>query len=479
MSSPQRRTTLQCPNCGGSMTIEFAGDLNDKQMICQYCHTAFDVPDNFERVRKVRREQKGLFRKREVVEEVIHERRSDFNPAQQAPPQPQFHQQQGQPIVVNIPGFNIGPGGRQVQQTSGGSCIGSLIVLMFVCVLTVGIVGAVLVSLAADQRPDLPFGLNDVLDDISSEIGVKSVPQRSPIREVGGHSISVEAVAFSPDGTRFVTVELLGVMRLWDAETYGLILEYDDDLTGVDSVDFVQDSSTLIGINSRGSVLQWDSSTGEQLRTLNANRTHLAIFRPDGLEYAAVTYDNYGLAIRTLPNQNTVSTGEIGVWIDGGAYSPSGDYLAMMASGGDLFIWETETWRLIYEDETIATSFDSVAFVPGSDTLVVGNNEELQIFEIANSAVSRPETWEVKDDMISDSLLLSIEGLAFSPDGKYMAIGNFFNDAYLFDFEERTQVLELTCDCTPSSLDFNGDGTRLIGGGSGNVVIWDVSNPEE
>jgi hypothetical protein len=131
------------------MTVGYIGDLEDKQVMCQFCNTAFDVPDNFERVRKVKRTQKGLFRKREVVEEEIHERRSDFAPT--PPPQPQFQQQQGQPLVINIPGFDLGPGMRQSQQASSGSCIGSLIVLIFVGVICVGIGAAVSVSLGIKE----------------------------------------------------------------------------------------------------------------------------------------------------------------------------------------------------------------------------------------------------------------------------------------------------------------------------------------
>ena len=81
----QKRTTTQCPNCGGSMTFEYDGDLRDKRIVCKFCGTAYDVPDTFKRV-TTKRTRKGLLRGTETVEEVT-ELRSDYPMAEQAPPQ--------------------------------------------------------------------------------------------------------------------------------------------------------------------------------------------------------------------------------------------------------------------------------------------------------------------------------------------------------------------------------------------------------
>jgi hypothetical protein len=348
-------------------------------------------------------------------------------------------------------------------------------VLIFVGVICVGIGAAVSVSLGIKEIDNFIEDLG--LDDIVSELGIDNVEEREPVRIIGGHGFQVGKVVFSPDGTRFITSDLQNTLRLWDAETFALIAEYEDSITGYSQVKFTGDGSTFIAVNSRGHIFEWDSVTGAARRNNTAGSIHTAIMRDDGEEYAAVTYNDYGLSIRQFPNGTQVASEEVGDYVSGGSYSPSGEYLVLMATAGELHIYETNTWRLIYQDKAIATSADTLEFIPNTNNFVVGNSEEVEIYEIVNSTVSRPETWNVDDDLPS-SELLSIDSLAFSPDGKYLAMGNFFDDVYIWDFEEHKLLLKLMTESAPQTIDFSGDGTRVIAGSTfdGQALIWDVSD---
>jgi WD40 repeat protein len=318
------------------------------------------------------------------------------------------------------------------------------------------------------------------IDEIVSELGIDaldSVEERQPERVIGGHNFRVGTVVFSPDGTRFITADLHNALRLWDAETFALIEEYEDSISGYNHVKFIGDGSTFVGISSGGEIYEWTAATGALVRSNTAGGIHTAIMRDDGQQYAAITYNNYGLSIRQFPSGTQVASDEVGDYVSGGAYSPSGEYLVLMATAGELHVFETNTWRLIYQDEAIGTSAETLEFIPNTNSFVVANSGELEIYEIENSTVSPPETWNVDDDLPSTELL-SIDSIAFSPDGQYLAMGNFFDNVYVWDFEERKLLLKLLTENAPESVDFSGDGTRVISGSTfeGQALIWDVSD---
>ncbi len=73
----QQVTPIICPQCGGGMTVYFAGELHDKRAKCSYCGTDVDIPDTY--MKTVVEKRIGLGQLLPETDVTIYERRTDNN----------------------------------------------------------------------------------------------------------------------------------------------------------------------------------------------------------------------------------------------------------------------------------------------------------------------------------------------------------------------------------------------------------------
>jgi hypothetical protein len=66
-----------CPQCGGGMTVYFAGELHDKRAKCPYCGTYVDIPDAYSRT--VVETRAGFGQLLPDTNVTVFERRADDN----------------------------------------------------------------------------------------------------------------------------------------------------------------------------------------------------------------------------------------------------------------------------------------------------------------------------------------------------------------------------------------------------------------
>src|SRR5262249_56650995 len=107
---------------------------------------------------------------------------------------------------------------------------------------------------------------------------------RSQGRVLAGHAEVVASVAYSPDGSRVVSGDRAGEIKLWEAATGRLIHTM---ATGnpVEAVAFHPDGTRLASAGGDdGAVILWDAATGQRIRTfpVHTKRVFRFIFSPDG-----------------------------------------------------------------------------------------------------------------------------------------------------------------------------------------------------
>ncbi|MDQ3886182.1 MAG: NB-ARC domain-containing protein, partial [Actinomycetota bacterium] len=170
-------------------------------------------------------------------------------------------------------------------------------------------------------------------------------PATALVRVLTGHTDSVIAVTWSPDGTRLATASYDGEVRLWDPSTGDPLRTFTGHTDWVDVVAWSPDGTQLAIASPRRGVRVWDLNTGHPLHTLtgHTDEVRAAAWSPDGAHLATTSADGQvrlwnpstGDPLRTLTGHTA--------WVNAMAWSPDGTHLATASSDGQVRLWDPST----------------------------------------------------------------------------------------------------------------------------------------
>lgn len=294
-----------------------------------------------------------------------------------------------------------------------------------------------------------------------------------------GHTDSVFAVAFSPDGTILASGSFDKTIKLWDVATGKEIRTLTGHTKEVVSIAFSPDGKRLASAASQyfgnpeptpGEVKTWDTATGLDLRVFEGHwwPTYGVAFSPDG--------------------SRVLAAGGVG---DGGLVS----------------IWDSKTGREIPSSSNARAPLYALAVSPDGKWFAVGgfdkrvrvqsaiqnSNERFSTADhpdpvfavayspdgklIASGGAGRPSgvrLWDAetgeRQPMI-ESPQRSVRSLSFSKDGKLIAAGAFDGTAYVYDVASRKDVLALKgFGSSVNAVALSPDGTKLAVGTEDKLV---------
>jgi WD40 repeat protein len=214
----------------------------------------------------------------------------------------------------------------------------------------------------------------------------------------------------------------------------------------------------------------WDRATGHPLLTLkgHADRVDQVIFSPNGSRLATLSHDRTarlwdattGQMLFLLPaydEQNVSYGNNVDV-----AFSPDGSRLAT-AGGSSIKIWDTSNGQQVLAlPQTKELFAYTIAFSPDGKQLAVG-------FRWGTANVWDVATGRKLFDLPGHSA--SVLKIAFSPDGSRIATTGVDGTARLWDAATGAEQLALTGHTGQiGSLAFSPDGTQLATGGTDGAV---------
>ena len=251
-----------------------------------------------------------------------------------------------------------------------------------------------------------------------------------------GHTDSVNAVAFSPDGATLASGSSDGTVKLWDASRREFLATLEGHAYPVRAVAFSRDG-TLASASWNDAIKLWDVTTQKETATLEGIAP--LAFSRDGSVLASGS-DNRRITLWDVRTLEKIATFEGHTeQINTVAFSPDG---SLLASGSGFFDSEDQTVRLWDVDrrEQIATFSEqtgaiwSVAFSPDGAILA--------------SAVGLPNNrlrlWDVRTHREVARLWRGPGGpylsVAFSPGGAILASGLGDGTVKLWDALTRENI---------------------------------------
>jgi WD40 repeat protein len=297
-----------------------------------------------------------------------------------------------------------------------------------------------------------------------------------------GHRYYVNSVAFSPDSTLVASGSRDGTIRMWevssDRELHVLALstETSSISTNFSSIAFSPNGSVLASASRKDtSIWLWDVPSGQLLETIHVPLNWVAsiAFSPnghllavgDGKEFDVVLWDlSTGEILRMV-------TGPEGIGIDEVAFSTDGKLLIAGGKRKRVYVLEVDGGEEVHTLQGPYSIFE-IAFSQDGRYLAAGrggsSHSGLMLWDLGNQSVVQDFPGE------------RVESLAFSPNGRILAIGREYgNGLLLWDMSGGREMDILRGGGEIRSLAFSPDGKLLVTGSTdGHVRLWDVPTEE-
>jgi WD40 repeat protein len=296
-----------------------------------------------------------------------------------------------------------------------------------------------------------------------------------------GHSDQVGRVLFSPDGQRLATASADGTVRVWDASPFD---ENGDPrimtLGGPDDgeffgVAFSPDSRWLASASADKSIKLWDARTGRQIHAMHGHTeaANCVAFRPKGgkqllsgsMDRTVRLWDAETGKGLPLPGRDRFKLMVISV-----AFSPDGHTFAT-GSHQTLQLWDVETGRELFARPADAEFVAGVAFSPdGKYVASVGHSGTAKVWDArSGDAVCSFQGHQT-----------SVYCLAFHPKENYVASGDTDFKVRLWDPATGQEKCPPLCKHTDyvESVAFSPNGRYLATASLSEVIVWEVTDLE-
>jgi len=283
----------------------------------------------------------------------------------------------------------------------------------------------------------------------------------------------VNAVAFSPDGTRCATASEEHAVRLWDVATgssTGAVL-HDD---AVVAVAYSPDGRKIASASKDKTTRLSDAYSGELLiAPLKHDGSVKAVaYSPDGTKIATACEDKMARLWNAATGKLLIEPLKHEGVVNAVAFSPDGTKLAT-ASGESAWLWEVVTGKLLFEPLKHSATVKAVAFSPDGRKIATASYD--QTAQLWDAATGKP---------LGDPLRHRgwVNGLAFSPDGTQIVTGSDDNTAQLWEVTTGKPLgAPLQHNGRVEAVAFSPDGMKVATGTWRTVweattaVLWDAA----
>ena len=278
----------------------------------------------------------------------------------------------------------------------------------------------------------------------------------------------VYSLAFGPDGKTLASADREAIVQLWDVETRQPLRELIGHHGWFSVVRISPDGGTLIAGGGKGTEVSfWDLNSEGERKSPDWGHSGWVVdleFYPDGKTFASASTDNtiklWDTATRQVRHTLEGHTGAVIVL----ALSPDARVLASGSMDKTIKLWNAETGALLDTYTGHTDTVDGLAYSPDGKILASGSHDHTIKLWSGRRLLS---TWTGHED--------NVYALAFSADGHTLVSGSSDQTLRLWDPEtgEQRAVLREHA-ATISSIAFSPDGKLLAVGGGKLITLWNA-----
>ncbi|MBK9715198.1 MAG: WD40 repeat domain-containing protein [Kouleothrix sp.] len=295
-----------------------------------------------------------------------------------------------------------------------------------------------------------------------------------PELKLTGHTGPIAGASWSADGRRIVTGSADKTARVWDAASGNELLALRGHTGGVSSAAWSPDDQRILTASDDGSARVWSANLGEErlVQRGPANTIVAAAFSHDRDTLAWGGFDGTIWLWRVSDGKLLLQLERHSGPVRSLAFSSDSQFLASGGGDGKAIVWRVADGALVREFQVaqpvggLPIGVNAVAFAP-----------DLQLVATV-SAEGALRLWRVDDGRSIAEQPGRAASIAFSPDGKLMAVGGMSGG---ITFHDPTSLALLPGALSGpvgalSSLAFSADGATLAGGGEdAAIAVWDVA----
>jgi WD40 repeat protein len=305
----------------------------------------------------------------------------------------------------------------------------------------------------------------------------RSLNRRAPL---------IGCVAFSPDGAWLASGTQAGPngpgeVRLWSTSTWQTPKELGSSHPGLCSLTFTSDGQELVTTGFEGRVRIWDVPNNTEKRKLEGH-SHVvcsAALSRDGKRLATASFDGTAKLWRLDSGKELMTLRGHAGFVYGVGFSSDGQHLVTAGADGTVRFW----------DGTAGERYAEEVASPGTDMVQVAFSRDGRRLAWTYGSKSGAGGAGVRDVLSGQTVFSHQEtrdgflGLAFSPDGRFLAIGTgeptrSAGSIRIWDLS--TGQLTRTLDEPGGRVGqviYTHDGQRLISSSlSGLLTVWDTES---
>ncbi|MCU1261479.1 MAG: Planctomycete cytochrome [Bryobacterales bacterium] len=295
----------------------------------------------------------------------------------------------------------------------------------------------------------------------------------------------ISALAFSPDG-KTLAVSGYRELLLHKADGSGLISRLVGQSERLNSIAYSADGSTLVaagGTPARfGEVQIWDPATGKLKRsvTLTADTLFGASISPDGKEIAVGGADNSVRLLDASSGKELQKIGNHENWVLGTVFGVDGRRVVSVGRDQAAKLSDAGSGAFLENVNLLRGELAAVARHPKKNVVVIGGEDRVPYVYL----MDRPKVMKIADDTTLVRKLPRQDGLiaalAWSPNGKMIAVGGMGPQVNVYDSDSGT--LSVSCkghEAGIYAIAFSPASDRLATGGfDGHVRIYNAATGE-